>query len=112
MSRRCALCPFVIVRSEKQFSGSIHDRHRENQGRPDCTAAGTPSRGRAIEALKDAPGNVQRAFEKQLRFLAFNLLHPSLRAKKYDEVKDLWQARVNKGWRFYFTIVDDTYHVE
>jgi len=66
---------------------------------------------RAIESLKDAPGNVQRAFEKQLRFLMTNLLHLSWHAKKYDESKDLWQARVNKDWRFYFTTTDDTYRI-
>ena len=67
---------------------------------------------RAIESLKDAPSNVQRAFEKQLRFLASNLRHPSLRAKKYEEAEDLWQARVNRDWRFYFTIKGDTYRIE
>ena len=67
---------------------------------------------RAIESLRDAPPNVRRAFEKQLRFLLLNLQHPSLHAKKYDESKDLWQARVNKAWRFYFTISDDTYRIE
>ena len=66
----------------------------------------------AIEALKDAPASVQKAFEKQLRFLLRNLHHPSLRAKKYDESQDLWQARVNRDWRFYFTITDDTYRIE
>jgi plasmid maintenance system killer protein len=34
-----------------------------------------------------------------------------LRAKKYDEAQDRWQARVNKDWRFYFTIVNDTYYI-
>lgn len=68
--------------------------------------------GRAVESLRDAPPNVRRAFEKQLRFLASNLLHPSLRAKKYDESADLWQARVNQNWRFYFTIAGDTYRIE
>jgi hypothetical protein len=38
-----------------------------------------------------------------------NLSHPSLRAKKFDEAKDIWQARVNRSWRFYFSIVGDTY---
>lgn len=33
----------------------------------------------------------------------------TLRAKKYDESKDLWQARLNDDWRFYFTIEQDTY---
>jgi len=64
---------------------------------------------RAIEALKDAPSSVQRAFDKQLCFLAYNLQHPSLRAKKFDEANDVWQARVNRDWRFYFTIEDDRY---
>lgn len=67
---------------------------------------------RAIEALKDAPAAVQRAFYKQLRFLESNLLHPSLHAKKYDEAADLWQARVNRHWRFYFTVAGDTYRIE
>lgn len=67
---------------------------------------------RAVESLTDAPPNVRRAFEKQLKFLADNLQHPSLHAKKYDEASDLWQARVNRDWRFYFTISGGTYHIE
>jgi len=50
-----------------------------------------------VEALKDAPLPVQRAFDKQLRFLAANLHHPSLHAKKYDEANDRWQARVSRN---------------
>jgi mRNA-degrading endonuclease RelE of RelBE toxin-antitoxin system len=67
---------------------------------------------RAIESLSDAPPNVRRTFEKKLRFLLSNLQHTSLHAKKYDESKDLWQARVSQNWRFYFTIINDTYHIE
>ena len=63
------------------------------------------------EALENAPAAVRKAFFKQVKFLAQNLHHPSLRAKKYDESQDLWQARVDKDWRFYFTIIDDTYHI-
>lgn len=48
-------------------------------------------------------------FDKQLSFLLSNLRHPSLRAKKYDEAKDIWQARVDNDCRFYFLIEDDTY---
>ena len=65
--------------------------------------------GRAIESLKDAPRAVQRAFEKQLTFLVQNLQHPSLKAKKYNEADDIWQARVNRNWRFYFSIVGAAY---
>ena len=59
--------------------------------------------------LDAAPANVQRAFRKQLTFLVDDLRHPSLRAKKYDQARDLWQARVNNDWRFYFTIEGDVY---
>ena len=56
-----------------------------------------------------APQQVQRAFDKQSSLLLQNLHHPSLRAKKYDESLALWQARVNKDWRFYFLIQHDGY---
>lgn len=67
---------------------------------------------RVLDALEDAPPAIRRAFSKQLAFLAGNLHHPSLRAKKYDEAHDLWQARVTADWRFYFKIVGDTYRLE
>jgi plasmid maintenance system killer protein len=63
---------------------------------------------RAANAIADAPLAVQKAFHKQLRFLAYNLNHPSLHAKKYDEANDIWQGRVNRNWRFYFVIEGDT----
>jgi hypothetical protein len=40
---------------------------------------------RAAEQPAAAPLPVQKAFIKQLSFLARNLNHPSLRAKKFDE---------------------------
>lgn len=52
---------------------------------------------------------VQKAFEKQIRFLIHDIRHPSLRAKKYDESTDVWQARVTDTVRFYFIIKSDTY---
>lgn len=63
----------------------------------------------ALRSLNDAPIDVRRAFFKQVTFLRNDLRHPSLRAKKYDERSDLWQARVTRDWRFYFNISDDTY---
>ena len=62
---------------------------------------------RSKDDYRKAPPGIQRAFDKQARLLAENLLHPSLRAKKYDEGQDLWQARVNRDWRFYFKIEGD-----
>ncbi|MGH7814199.1 MAG: hypothetical protein ACREQI_09380 [Candidatus Binataceae bacterium] len=62
-----------------------------------------------IRQLAEAPLPIQRALEKQVRFLLLNLRHPSLRAKKYDEARGIWQARVDGGWRFYFMIEADVY---
>ena len=64
-----------------------------------------------VDALGDVPSTVQKAFFKQTKLLQQNLRHPSLRAKKYDEANDRWQARVNRGWRFYFKIEDGTYFI-
>jgi len=65
------------------------------------------------ERFKQSYGNaserVKKDFQKQVRFLLNNLRHPSLRAKKYDESKGIWQARVNRDWRFYFVIDGDVY---
>jgi hypothetical protein len=58
-------------------------------------------------AYSNAPRPIQQAFDKQSQLLRENLRHPSLRAKKYSESEDRWQARVNQDWRFYFRIVHD-----
>jgi mRNA interferase RelE/StbE len=64
--------------------------------------------GKSLDGLADT---VRKAFFKQVKFLEENLRHPSLRAKKYDASQDIWQARVNKDWRFYFLILDDVYYI-
>jgi mRNA-degrading endonuclease RelE of RelBE toxin-antitoxin system len=66
----------------------------------------------ALEALNKMPARIRKAFYKQGGFLLQDLHHPSLRAKKYSEADDKWQARVNKNWRFYFKIVNDAYVIE
>jgi len=60
-------------------------------------------------AYAKVPKEIRAAFEKQPLLLVHELRHPSLHAKKYDEGKDRWQARVTRDWRFYFRIQDDTY---
>jgi mRNA-degrading endonuclease RelE of RelBE toxin-antitoxin system len=64
-----------------------------------------------LRSYDAASPQVQRAFDKQVLLLLRNLRHPSLRAKKYDEARGIWQARISKGWRFYFTVEGDTYHL-
>ena len=55
------------------------------------------------------PEFIQKKADKQITYLVSNFLHPSLRSKKYDEARDIWQARVNDNVRFYFKIEGDTY---
>ena len=62
-------------------------------------------------AYAKAPPAIKRALLKQVAFLLDDIHHPSLRAKKYDEAQDIWQARVSGGWRFYFRIEGDLYHL-
>ncbi|MBI2624167.1 hypothetical protein HYW67_01575 [Candidatus Parcubacteria bacterium] len=64
-----------------------------------------------VRSYANAPAHVQRAFDRKLTFLLQNLHHPSLRAKKYDETRGIWQARVSRNWRFYFTIEGDACHL-
>ena len=46
-----------------------------------------------------------------MEFLLKNIRYPSLRAKKYDEARDIWQARVDHNYRFYFKITQDIYYI-
>lgn len=62
-------------------------------------------------SYESAPPHIQRAFDRRLELFLRDFRHPSLRAKKYDESRGIWQARVTKGWRFYFTIEGDAYHL-
>ncbi len=57
------------------------------------------------------PPRLKRAVDKQLRFLLRDLRYPSLKAKKYNESSDVWQARVNDDYRFYFQIIGDIYWI-
>jgi plasmid maintenance system killer protein len=66
---------------------------------------------KAADDYAAAPADVRKAFKKQLALLLANLRHPSLHAKKYSEAEDVWQARVNRSWRFYFAIQGDAYEI-
>lgn len=55
------------------------------------------------------PPETQQKIEKQIIYLLRDIRHPSLHAKKYDEARGIWQARVDGSIRFYFLIEGDTY---
>lgn len=64
-------------------------------------------RKRFVEELESFSEEIQNRFRKQLGFLLHNIRHPSLRAKKYGGVDNIWQARTDKNVRFYFKIEND-----
>jgi hypothetical protein len=66
---------------------------------------------RSERDYRNAPPAIQDAFEKQTRRLVSDPHHPSLRVKKYKGAGEIWQARVNRDWRFYFTIERDVYTI-
>jgi len=67
--------------------------------------------GSADEQYERLPAALRKVVEKQFVFLAHDIRHPSLHAKKYGEAAGLWQARINKSWRFYFLIRNDAYYI-
>lgn len=66
---------------------------------------------RFLKSYAAAPLPVQRAVGRRVALLLQSLHYPSLHAKKYDEAHDIWQARVNRGWRFYFRIQNSIYQL-
>jgi mRNA-degrading endonuclease RelE of RelBE toxin-antitoxin system len=58
------------------------------------------------------PHNLQKKTRKQFSYLLQDYRHPSLNAKKYHEASsELWQARIDKGYRFYFFVKNPHYIV-
>ncbi len=55
------------------------------------------------------PIAIQKKYKKQLGYLLKNFRHPSLQTKKYGGSDDIFQARVDQSYRFYFRIINDCY---
>ena len=63
----------------------------------------------AMSQYKSLTQSLQKKVDKQFEHLVLNIRHPSLHAKKYKGNDDLWQARIDKDWRFYFYIIAPNY---
>lgn len=55
------------------------------------------------------PQNIQERADKQLALFLDNPRRPSLRTKKMEGHRDLWEGRISKDYRFIFRIAGDTY---
>lgn len=51
--------------------------------------------------------SIRNKFDKQINYLLQDLRHPSVRAKKKQGETDVWEGRVDRFYRFTFTISED-----
>ena len=66
---------------------------------------------KAVKQYQALSQSLQRKADKQFEYLVANIQHPSLDIKKYKGTDDLWQGRIDKGYRFYFYIIAPDYIV-
>ena len=50
---------------------------------------------------KSLPVHIQSKIDKQIDFLSINPRHKSLNFKKRKDLKNVWQVRVDKGYRMF-----------
>jgi len=64
---------------------------------------------KAKRDFQKLPVEIQKIVEKQFRLLLNNPSHPSIRIKKIEGTKNIWEGRITKSIRFTFQIIRDTY---
>ena len=60
-------------------------------------------------AFKKLPPEIQKRFEKQLKLFIENPRHPSLRVKKMEDPRNIWEGRITYSYRFTFQAEENTY---
>ena len=58
---------------------------------------------------KNLPFNIQKQTDKKITFLINNFHHPSLRVKRVQRTKDIWEGSITKSVRFTFQIIENSY---
>ena len=64
---------------------------------------------KAIKQYQKLPKDLQNKTDKQFAYLSENIKHPLLNIKKYQGFENVWQGRIDKGYRFYFHIIEPDY---
>ena len=62
-----------------------------------------------IKDYRKLPQQKQKATDKQLERLLFNSKHPSLKIKKMQDPRNIWEGRITESYRFTFQIEKDIY---
>lgn len=63
----------------------------------------------AIKQYIALPKSLQKKADKQFSYLIEDFGHPSLKVKKYQGFENLWQGRIDRGYRFYFHVIEPHY---
>ena len=61
-----------------------------------------------VKTYSKLPLSIQKKVDKQIKFLLNDLRHPSIQAKKLEGIQDIWEGRVDRSYRFIFTIQGET----
>lgn len=61
------------------------------------------------ERFKCLPKKIKKKCKKQLKLLLYNYRYPSLRTKKIEGTKNIFEARVDKRYRFTFQVNHEYY---
>ena len=54
------------------------------------------------------PQSIRKKTDTQVKYLAQNLRHPGLHARKMTKAGDIWEARIDEHYRMTFQIEGDT----
>jgi mRNA-degrading endonuclease RelE of RelBE toxin-antitoxin system len=58
---------------------------------------------------KKLPASIQKRTDEKLKFLVQNMSHPSLRVKRVQKYKGVFEGSVTKNYRFFFQITTEGY---
>ena len=53
-----------------------------------------------IRDYQGLPNHLQKAVDKKLQLFLKNPRHPSLQIKKMQDPRNIWEARITRGYRF------------
>ena len=58
---------------------------------------------------KKLPASIQKRTDEKLEFLVQNVSHPSLRVKRIQKYKGVFEGSVTKNYRFFFQVITQGY---
>lgn len=53
------------------------------------------------------PKDIQKRFDEKLKIFVVNPFHPSLRVKKMEDPRDIWEGSISLNYRFTFMRDED-----